>query len=52
MNKYKLLYALALSCITTVLPAQLKDYSFKVDSVLNLMTLQEKVGANDSILEQ
>ena len=44
MNKYKLLYALALSCITTVLPAQLKDYSFKVDSVLNLMTLQEKVG--------
>ena len=44
MDKYRLLYVLVLSCVTTVLPAQLKDYSSQVDSVLNLMTIQEKVG--------
>lgn len=44
MDKYRLLYVLVLSCVTTVLPAQLKDYSSQVDSVLNLMTVQEKVG--------
>ena len=44
MDKYRLLYVLVLSCVTTVLPAQLKDYSSQVDSVLNLMTVRKKSG--------
>lgn len=44
MNKNKLLYTLILISVTTVLSAQVKDYSHQVDSVLSLMTLQEKVG--------
>lgn len=38
MDKYRLLYVLVLSCVTTVLPAQLKDYSSQVDSVLEIHT--------------
>lgn len=39
MDKYRLLYVLVLSCVTTVLPAQLKDYSSQVDSVLYLQPI-------------
>ena len=40
----KLLFLFILCCTTTSLKAQKRDYSHQVDSILNLMTLQEKVG--------
>lgn len=46
MKKSILLYSIVLSSITTGLPAQTKirDFSQQADSVLHLMTLEEKVG--------
>lgn len=42
--KKRLLYTIILAGAATVLPAQTRDYSQQVDSVLKLMTLREKVG--------
>ncbi len=46
MKKNKLIYALVASCLAMGLPAQKvkKDYTHQVDSVLSLMTVEEKVG--------
>ena len=51
MDKYRLLYVLVLSCVTTVLPAQLKDYSSQVDSIEEPYDYSGKSRANDSIFE-
>ena len=46
MKKNSLLCAIILGIMATSLSAQTrkKDYTHQVDSVLNLMTLEEKVG--------
>ena len=46
MKKNSLLCAIILGIMATTLPAQTvkKDYTHQVDSVLKLMTVEEKVG--------
>lgn len=53
MKKNSLLCAIIWGIMATTLPAQTvkKDYTHQVDSVLKLMTVEEKSRTNDSVFQ-